>query len=393
VRVENVRVVPVRPDRTRLEATVRYADRRRRERVWFDVPDAIAGGLDGATGNAFLAVMLPLAVALEQALEIDAPVDEVLRRGAVDVQAQWSTWYGTRADLAIRAPAAPPPASTPTRTMAFFSGGVDSTFTALRGAGLLDGSTPTLDELVFIGGFDVPLGERRRLATVRARVEAAAREIGLPLVSIRTNVRETRWREADWRLLAHGPLLAASALALGRRYGAARIASSVWAGRDAAWGSHPAVVDRLATSTLRVREDGVETDRMPKLRAIAHHPATRRLLRVCWQSASGENCGRCRKCVVARVQLDLVCDPDACPCIPRAPDLLALLRALPADSGDERATLCELHDQAVARGRDDVAAATVQGRTSAPIRDLTTPRRPRSMRPRWWHRFTARRRG
>jgi hypothetical protein len=388
MRVESIRTIRRPPDRIRLEATVRYGDRPRRpERAWFEVSEALADGLDAETGNPFFAAMLPLAVALGQDLEIAAPVDEGLLGSAAQIRARWSEWYGTRTDLAATAPVGSGARSTPPRRVAFFSGGVDSTFTALRGAGRLGASTPTIDELLFVEGFDVRLREARKLEVVRRRVADAARAIGLPLVTIRTNLRETRWKEADWTLLAHGPLLAATALALGRRYGEARIASSVWAGRDAAWGSHPEIVDRLSTATLRVREDGFETDRVPKLRAIAHHPATRQHLRVCWSSSDGGNCGRCRKCVMARTVLDLVAPAGSCPSIPHAPDLLALLRAQAVESGDDRSNMREVHQEALARGNADVAAASAHALTSAPVNDRTTLHRPRSLRPRWWRRL------
>lgn len=386
--VESIRIVPVRPARARLEASVRYDDRPRRpERMWFEVPEALEGGLDGETGNAFFAAMLPLAVALGQDLEVTRPVDETLLRGAPQIRARWAAWYGTRADLKASAPPDRGVHPSPSRRVAFFSGGVDSTFTALRAAGRLDDRRPEIDELLFVEGFDVRLDEARKMDVVRANVAAAAREIGLPLVTVRTNLRDTRWNEADWTLLAHGPLLAATALALGRRYGEARIASSVWSERDAAWGSHPEIVDRLSTGSLRIREDGFETDRAPKLRAIAHHPATRLHLRVCWQSSTGKNCGRCRKCVLARTLLDLLADPDAAPCIPHAPDLLARLRRQPVDSGDDRSNLSNVHQEALTRGRADVAEATAHALTTAPLRDRTTLHRPRSLRPRWWRRM------
>lgn len=392
--VDSIRIVRAASSRTRLEGRVRYDDRpRRAETVWFDVPDALADGLDGATGNAFFAAMLPLATALEQGLEIDAPVDEPLLIGADAIRARWTRWYGTRADLPIVAPARPRPASGPSLRTAFFSGGVDSTFTAWRGAGRLDGAPRALDELLFVEGFDLGLRSTAGIEVALANAHEAARAIDLPLHAVRTNLRGTRWHEADWTLLAHGPCLAAVALALGDRYGEARIASSIAAvhGREnVAWGSHPEIDTRLSSWTLAVREDGFETDRMVKLRALARHPEAVRRLRVCWQTTTGANCGRCRKCLFARVMLDLLVGPEACPGLPRPPDLLALLRALPVRSGDERSDVGEIVREAQAVGWLDVVEAFAPALAGDPtVVDRVTLHRPRSLRPPWWRRIVG----
>lgn len=389
--VENIRIAPAEPGRVRSQAVVRYDDRPGRPEVmWFEVPAALADSVDGVTGNAFFAALLPLATVLEQGLDVAAPVDELLLENAPAIRAMWAGWYGTRTDLPISAPARPRRAAGPARRVAFFSGGIDSTFTAWRGAGLLDGSPVTLDELLFIEGFDIGLRETARVDAALANARAAALDIGLPLHAVRTNLRDTRWREADWTLLSHGPCLAATALALGGRYGEALIASSVYGGRDVPWGSHPRTDALLSSSTLLIRDDGPQLDRMTKLRLLAHHPKAVRHLRVCWHSIAGGNCGRCRKCVLARVMLDMLAGEAACPGIPRVPDHLALLRALPVESGDERSDMTEVHREAQSRGRTDILAAAAHALSGDPtVRECVSLHIPRSMRPPWWKRVAA----
>lgn len=395
MRVEKIRIAPAAASRVRLEAQVRYDDRPRRpEAIWFEVSDSLAGSLDDSTGNAFLAALLPLATVLEQRLEIEAPVDEPLLRHASEIRACWAGWYGTRKDLEISAPTRPCPGARPAGRAAFFSGGVDSTYTAWRGAGLLDAAPAprTLDELLFVEGFDIPLNATAALDAARANALSAAQKIGLPLTTIGTNLRVTRWREADWALLAHGAALAAVALALGGRLGEARIAASVFAGRDAAWGSHPETTARYSSWTLALHEDGFEIDRMPKLRALARHPAAIGHLRVCWSSPTGENCGICKKCILVRVMLDLILGETSCPVLPRPADMLVRLRDLPVHSGDEWDNVREIQREALARGRADVVEATTQALSGDPtVRDQVTIQRPRSMRPSWWRRLATRR--
>ncbi len=394
MRVENIHIARAPGSRVRLEARVRFSDRRRRpEAIWFEVADSLEEALDDSTGNAFFAALLPLATVLEQRLDIEAPVDEPLLRHASEIRATWARWYGTRTDLEVSAPTRPRPVAHPTRRAAFFSGGIDSTYTAWRGAGRLGAAPPagSLDELLFVEGFDIPVSATAALAAARANAASGAQELGLPLTTLGTNLRDTRWREADWVLLAHGAGLAAAALALGRRLCEARIAASVFSGRDVGWGSHPETDARLSSWTLDVHEDGFEIDRMPKLRALARHPAAIRHLRVCWSSRAGVNCGTCKKCLLARVMLDLLAGEASCPGLPRAHDMLLRLRELPVRSGDEWSDVGEIQREAQARGRTDVADATAHALSGdRTIRDQTTLHRPRSMRPPWWRRLATR---
>jgi len=392
VRVENVRIVPVARGGARLEARVRYDDRPRRPEVaWFEVPAALADGLDATTGNAFLAAFLPVAVALDEPLDVDAPVDAPLLEGAAEVPAVWRRWYGTRADVVVRAPSRPRPGAGPTRRVAFFSGGLDSTYTALHLGGRLgsleaDAGSP-LDELLVVEGFDVRLRDRAKLEVAMREVAAAAAALGAPLHVVRTNLRDTRWHEADWALLAHGALLAAVGLALGRRYGEAWIAASVSGGPDAPWGSHPATDERLSSWTLAVRQDGFGVERMDKLRAIAPVPGALARLRVCWAGRTGRNCGRCVKCVEARAMVDALVGPDAAPTLPRAPDFLARLRAHPLEGSHDARNLDAIVREARTHGRLDVAEAAAHARAAAAVvPDRVGVRAPRSRRPAWWRR-------
>lgn len=386
MRVDCIQVVPVARG-ARLEARVRYDDRPRRpETAWFEVPDALAGALDPTSGDPFLAAFLPLAHALRQPLELEAPVDAALRAGALEVPAVWHRWYGVPASVEVRGPvrAAPPP--TAGRRGAFFSGGVDSTYTALAGAGLAPAGAPWLDELWFVEGFDLRLRARRGARAAVAAATEAARALGLPLHALRTNLRDTRWGEADWALVAHGPLLAALAHVLGRRVGAAWVAASVSGGEDAPWGSHPATDAPLSSSTLAVRHHGFGVERVDKLRAVAAVPGALDRLRVCWVSRDGDNCGACTKCVQARAMVDGVAGPDAAPCLPRPRDFLARLRAHPLTGSHDARNLEAIATAARARGLLDVAAAAEAARGGAPVPDRVAVKVPRSRRPAWWRR-------
>ena len=402
MRVDRIRTVPVAGGGARLEARVRYDDRPwRAEIAWFEAPAALADALDPTTGDAFLAAFLPLAHALREPLDVDAPVDPTLLAGAAGVPAVWHRWYDVGADVVLRAPTkaatntaaagAPAGVSAGTRRAAFFSGGVDSTYTALAGAGRLDGRAPWIDELVFVEGFDVRLRARAGLAVARHVAAASAARLGLPLHVVRTNLRDTRWHEADWALVAHGALLAGIAHALGRRLHTAWIAASVSGGDDAPWGSHPATDERLSAATLAVRQHGFGVERIEKLRAIASVPGALDRLRVCWVSRAGDNCGRCVKCVQARAMIDALAGPDAAPALPRAPDFLARLRAHPLEGGHDARNLDAIVVEARRRGLGALADAAAHARAAVPVvADRVAVRVPRSRRPAAWRTLLAR---
>jgi hypothetical protein len=137
-------------------------------------------------------------------------------------------------------------------------------------------------------------------------VRLAAEGLGLPLVVVRTNLRETAFADADWTRLSHGSLLASSALALEGRYGVLHVAGSVFRGYPVPWGSRFDTDPLHSTASLRFLA-GVDEDlRLAKVERVARSPVARAALRVCWSSADGRNCGRCTKCRATMLALEVV---------------------------------------------------------------------------------------
>ena len=345
------------PGRARLWARVRV-DRAPAsvETIWIDVPEELEPSLD-RSGNPWVALLLPLAASYGERLEVPLPVDRPLLLGAREVLRVWRTWYRDTAVVEVVAPERERPA-TPSRrrTMAFFSAGVDSFFTAL---GRRDGDGVAergpIHDLVFVEGFDVRLESRAALAGLRTRIPEAARGLGLPCLRLATNVRATRWDEVDWPMLGNGGALAAVALALGR-HDLALLPGSVYYGNMVSWGSHPYADLRLSSWDLTVRHDGSETDRPDKIRAIAAHEVARRHLRVCFRSPEAGNCGACKKCLLTMVTLDLEVGLDACPSFAaHAPGYLDRLARAEVWWPSDLRHLRSAHEAAKAAGRADVA--------------------------------------
>ena len=91
-----------------------------------------------------------------------------------------------------------PPAPVARETGAFFSGGIDSFYTILSNLEREDRKRfPKIDRLLWVGGFDLPIeSPEEEFVRLRARLSAAARDLGLGFLDVQTNLRATRFREA-----------------------------------------------------------------------------------------------------------------------------------------------------------------------------------------------------
>jgi len=284
VDVENVRARAGR-DGAELAATIRAGDEA--HDVWFrtgaDLPAP-------PTADAFVPLGVFPAMRHGGPLHIDGAVSARLRRGAVRAQQTFALWDPTFRVAAIDAPAYPP-APRAEGVAACFTGGVDSFYTLLR-------HRSEITHLVFVHGFDIPLARTAYRAAVSEALRATAREVGVPLLEVETNLRDCTDRYGDWGQHVHGAAIAAVGLFLSSRIGIWLIPSTYAYAHLFPWGSHPGLDPRWSTESLTVVHDGGEMTRFEKVEALAAWDTALRALRVCWQlDDDAYNCGRCRKCV------------------------------------------------------------------------------------------------
>jgi hypothetical protein len=189
------------------------------------------------------------------------------------------------------------------KAIAAFSGGVDSVFTILRhnGKALGNASYPLNDAVLMVHGFDVPLAAPDQLESLKKRTRPLLDELGLKLLTIRTNLRELGiqdWEDSCMAQLAcclnnysdefcyalAGSTEAYNALAL-------------------PWGSNPATDYLLSGDAMRLVHDGAGYSRTEKVAQIATHKTARQVVKVCWEGQdTSRNCGQCEKCI--RTQLN-----------------------------------------------------------------------------------------
>lgn len=175
-----------------------------------------------------------------------------------------------------------------------FSGGVDSTFSAISHAPGSRSPYP-LDAGLMVHGFDIPLDDPAfQSAWQRARATLAS--LGIDGVSMRTNFRTVvpdLWRHT------HGTALAACLHVLSPRFGTALIPSSAAYHESVGpCGSDPLTDPMLSSDALTVVHDGARFARRDKLTSLAAWPRGLEGLRVCWEGPQRDrNCCRCEKCI------------------------------------------------------------------------------------------------
>lgn len=330
------------------------------EQLWFDVPAHLGADLS-TSGNPWLACLLPMAVTLNESLTLCRPVDAALHEGAVALMQTWSGCYPARGyrrveldcDLLPTLPALPG-----AKLVQFFTGGVDSFFTLLRHAP--DGDAVdrrSIDELLTIWGFDIPLTASAAFDRVAARVASIGALSGQSAAVMATNIRESAWRMTHWGEIGQGPVMAGMALALERRYRHALLPASVSYDVYLPYGTHPLFDPLLSTAGLRFEDDGGQWTRTEKLAWVVRSALAMKELRVCWAGQSDTNCGRCEKCLRTLAMLEILGARDRAVTFPADSWSVSALGDLRLRNATACWSMEELARHAAATGHHQIAAA------------------------------------
>ena len=348
------------PLMVRVCADVTYDDRPgHHETYWVDLPRRCAMDIT-TTANPWAVALLPVAATLREPLRLCSPVDSTLLANLRKLVRIWRCWYPALLEAPIVAEVnASSDTSRPERTVAFFSGGIDSFFTLLRDRER-DGERP-VDDLLAIWGFDVPLSQPEAFQRLRAVLQNIADASGKELITAATNLSETRWHRAPWGTLVHASALVSIALMLERRWTRVLISSTYGYAHLHPWGSHPLTDPLLSTSQTVVVHDGAESNRVDKTRVATQSPLAMRSLRVCYRSKSDKNCGACEKCYRTMTTLWLLGVLEQCSTfVADSFDPGQIDRIFCRNSGSV-AYMQEVRELALTTGRGDVASAIDRG--------------------------------
>lgn len=317
------------------------------ERLWFRLPRDWPWVV---RGEPFVAAALLPAMATGQDIVVDPslPVDPEFLAGLHAIQQIFRHWGPAMQQefrvVGITATVAPAPVGN--GTGAFFSGGVDGTYT------LLEAPEP-VTHAVFVRGIDFQL-DNPTYDEAFAQNEAWLAARGVPLVGMSSNIRWVlREYGIGWNT-GFGAGLAAFTHVLGFRttyVASGHTWSELWPD-----GSHPATDPLWSSATRTIVHHGRGMRRWQKLERIAQEPGALDILRVCWMD-KGYNCGQCEKCVRTNVLLRLL-NLTASRFAPLN-DLHQVARLIPTDKSEAQFVV-EALELAVDRGDRAVVRALQQ---------------------------------
>lgn len=263
--------------------------------MWFRGPRDV---LRAEGADAFVITCLPTAMRLGLDMRVEDSVSPKLLASLATVQDILCKWHPDFRRIEIRATSGREPSGAVREAAAtFFSGGVDSFYSALA-------HRESISALVMVHGFDLALEKVGLRARVSRALHEAALWLGKPLLEIETNSRQITERHASWLYQQFGPALSGVAVLMGG-FGRILIPSAESYAHLDVCASHPLLDPLWSTEYTTLVHDGAESDRNEKVAAISHFPAVLRGLRVCWENPDDAyNCGRCEKCIRTMLSLE-----------------------------------------------------------------------------------------
>ncbi|MES2626794.1 MAG: hypothetical protein V4628_16020 [Pseudomonadota bacterium] len=217
----------------------------------------------------------------------------------IKLQEIFSLWYPELKPITIHCKAgAVDAARSNQECAAFFSGGLDASFTLLKNRDMLT-------HLIYVRGIDMQLGDDTLYKQCLDANREIADSFAKALVPIESNVRffirSLSKTKINWSK-AQGCGLASIAYALGHQ--TVFISSSNTYDNLHPYGTHPLTDPLFSTESVTILHDGSEVRRHEKLLAVSKNDFLLQRIRVCWQD-KGLNCGKCDKCLHFRIALTL----------------------------------------------------------------------------------------
>ncbi|GAA4807175.1 hypothetical protein [Tomitella cavernea] len=286
------------------------------------------------TATAWLPPATIMAMKKDLPLHIDSTVDPKTLKGANEAQQLLHSWWPEELhEINIDATANTPSPKSSRGIGCFFSGGLDSFYSAITNA-------PKITHLIFVHGFDIFLNSTEHYNSALDAMRATAEEMGKTLIEVRTNIVHTVGHGRDW-MLAHGAAMAHVALLLSDHLNSAIIPASHYVDNIVPHGSHPDLDPLWSSTSLSFVYDGIEANRAEKaLRASTSRTALKHL-RVCfWNRSDIQNCGECEKCVRTAVNMRIAGASDKFTAIPTT-DLIKSISRVEFKRDNEKYFLAE----------------------------------------------------
>ena len=304
MRIENLRREE-RGDRLRIAATLTWEERHEPpQEIYFETIKEFGEGLWPNPHAFLMGCIMPAMHYGEQRLSIDGEISPEVRLGLMAATRWILHWfYGPDNHSPVIEARIRPNGLSPTRPERagmFFSGGVDS-FGTLRFNRLnfpFEHPWAVKDGLLVFG---LETDEEEKFDHVVRSMREVARETGLTLIPVYTNVRHLNDDWMFWERASHDAIFSAIAHALSRRLTTVSISSTYDIPHIRPQGTHPLLDINYSSADVLVRHDGILLSRLDKTELIADWDVALQNLRVCNNSdlyhSDMLNCGRCHKCV------------------------------------------------------------------------------------------------
>lgn len=312
--------------------------------------------------DAFVFGIVFLAMQEKADVRVRGAMSRTALYGLAEFQGAWHAWRPTRyrpssiaPDCVVDATATAAPA----RAISAFSGGADSLFTVLgHTKGSSDPAALPLTDLLLVQGFDIGVEDMTSFERLRTRSHEFIAGTDLRLRCVRTNLARTSGQDWQDSFVAQ---LSCCLHQYGQEFSYAMLGSSEpYRYLFLPWGSNPVTDPLLSTDRTRLILDGCRFSRTEKIARIAESPAAVKGLNVCWEGASGENCGGCEKCMRTRMNF-LAVGVDSPTCFP-GPFRVEEIQRMQLTSPAAYVELVSLRDYAKAHGRSGTWVRALQRR-------------------------------
>ncbi|MFT7227666.1 MAG: hypothetical protein ACI8PW_000241 [Methylophilaceae bacterium] len=241
--------------------------------------------------------VLPLALlagmSLKEPIYVDGAISSTFLQGAQNIVGLFANSFPQFSNIEITAKeiySAIP--SDSLRKAAFFSGGVDSFFTLLKGQ-------EVLTDLIIIYGFDIGLNDIDRRNKVHEMGVEISTKMNLRLIEVESNFAKVIKDFGLWVQHGHGFALASVARALAGEIKEIRIPGTHSLAGQIPWGSWLETDPKFSDERLAIIHDACEAERIDKIKRISDMKLAQRYLRVCGDVKNDGlyNCCKCEKCV------------------------------------------------------------------------------------------------
>lgn len=280
-----------------------------RKSLWYRLPAEYSSQITSSI-DPFVVATIFTGMATGLDLRVHGEVSPSLLRNLEEFQTIWKCWRPEAyekieiiADIEREQPRSEDSAG----DIMAFSGGVDSSFTALSHiTGSRGGLNRQVKAGVLIQSSAPPFAANDLFKPPYKNLAAMLAKFGIKLIPIVTNAYDT-FHPNNFPRLSNSrklqdhftPVTISCLMLFQETYRVGLLASSEpYEALVTPWSSHPLTDPLLSSNSFKIIHDGAEFNRTQKVSFLANFPELLPVLRVCWRKDQGENnCGRCSKCI------------------------------------------------------------------------------------------------